>query len=86
MIITTHRTFDKQFVKLSPKLRAKFKERRDLFVVNPNHPLLNNHVLQGDRAGQWSINITGNWRALYEFRDSETVVFVDINTHSNLYR
>ncbi len=85
MIILTHRTFDKKFVKLLPKLREKFKERRDVFLENSAHPLLDNHALQGDRRGQWSINITGDWRALYEFRDEETIVFVDIDTHSNLY-
>lgn len=85
MILLTHRTFDKQFVKLSSKLRDKFKERRDLFLANPNHPLLDNHALQGDRFGQWSINITGNWRALYEFQDTETIIFVEIDTHPHLY-
>ncbi len=86
MILTTHRIFDKKFVKLTSKLRDKFKERRDLFLVNPNHPLLENHALQGDRAGQWSINITGNLRALYEFTGENSIIFVDIDTHPNLYR
>ncbi len=86
MIIATHRTFDKKFVKLDVKIREKFKERRNLFVENPSHPLLDNHALKGDRLGQWSINITGDWRALYEFQDSGSIIFVDIDTHSNLYR
>ncbi len=86
MIVITHRTFDKKYVKLDTKLREKFKERRNLFVQNPSHPLLNNHALQGDREGQWSINITGDWRALYEFQGSEAIIFMDIDTHSNLYK
>lgn len=44
-----------------------------------------NHPLTGNRAGQWSINITGDWRAIYMFRDKDTIVFIDIDTHSNLY-
>ena len=86
MTFILHRSFEKKFVKLDPKLKAKFKERRNLFLQNQSHPLLNNHPLTGDRQGQWSINITGNWRAIYEFKNKNTVVFVDINTHSNLYR
>ncbi|MCR4311591.1 MAG: hypothetical protein NUV54_03450 [Candidatus Taylorbacteria bacterium] len=85
MKIVTHQKFDKNFVKLDAKLRDRFKERRNLFLENPAHPLLNNHALQGDRLGQWSINITGNWRALYEFQDAETIIFVDIDTHPHLY-
>ncbi len=86
MIVITHRKFEKKFVKLNVALKERFKERRNLFLQDPFNPLLNNHALQGDRAGQWSINITGNWRSLYEFQDSETIIFVDIDTHSNLYR
>ncbi len=86
MIINLHRKFVKKFEKLQPKLKEKFKERRNLFLENPANPLLDNHALHGDRAGEWSINITGNWRALYEFQDAETVIFFEIDTHSNLYR
>jgi len=86
MIVLTHRKFDKRFVKLSVALKEKFKERRNLFLLDPFNSVLNNHALHGDRAGQWSINITGDWRAIYEFKDTETIIFVDIDTHSNLYR
>ncbi len=48
--------------------------------------LLRNHALSGDRAGQWSINVTGDWRAVYVFGEKEgVVIFIDIDTHSNLY-
>lgn len=85
MTIRTHRIFDKRFVKLPNKLKERFKEHRDLFLANPTHPLLDNHALTGDRTGQWSINVTGDWRALYEFLDSETIIFVEIGTHPQLY-
>lgn len=81
-----HKNFEKKFSRLHLKLREKFRQRRNLFLENPSHPLLNNHALGGDRIGQWSINITGDWRAIYIFRDKSTVVFIDIDTHSNLYR
>jgi proteic killer suppression protein len=25
--------------------------------------------LRGDRAGQWSVSISGNWRVIFEFED-----------------
>lgn len=86
MKIVLHRNFEKKFVKLHSKLKEQFKEWRNIFLENPFHPILYNHPLIGDRIGQWSINITGNWRAIYIFKDKDTVVFIDIDTHPNLYR
>lgn len=85
MEIRLHRNFEKQFTKLHPKLKEKFKERRNLFLQDPFYPILNNHPLGGDRQGQWSINITGDWRAIYMFDGKDAVIFIDIDTHSNLY-
>jgi len=81
-----HRNFVKKFTKRLPKIQEAFKSRRNLFLENPFHPLLNNHPLTGDRKGQWSINITGDWRAIYIFKGEDMVVFIDIDVHGNLYR
>ena len=27
------------------------------------------HLLKGNRKGQWSITVSGNWRITFEFRD-----------------
>ena len=35
------------------------------------------HPLKGDRAGQWSIRVSGNWRVVFRFEDGE-VVDVDL--------
>lgn len=32
------------------------------------------HGLKGDRAGQWSISVNGNWRVTFEFRDGNAYV------------
>jgi len=86
MHIILSRNFEKKFVKLDKKVQTKFRARRDLFFENPYHSLLNNHSLSGDRSGQWSINITGDWRVIYTWQDKQTVIFIDIDTHSNLYK
>ena len=31
------------------------------------------HSLKGDRAGQWSVSVTGNWRIVFRFADGEAV-------------
>ena len=78
--------FRKRYKKITVKIRLQFDERFRLFMKDPYNPVLNNHPLTGDRAGQWSIDVTGDWRAIYIFKDNSTVVFIDINTHSNLYK
>lgn len=86
MKITLHRKFVKKYIKLSPKIKEGFRNRRDLLLKDSRHPQLNNHPLTGDRAGEWSINVTGDWRAIYIWKNSEEIVFIDIDTHSNLYK
>ena len=31
------------------------------------------HPLKGDMAGLWSIRVSGNWRVVFRFKDSEAV-------------
>lgn len=86
MNVILHRKFTKKFVKHSPKIQEAFRNRRNLFLEDPSHPILRNHPLTGDRSGQWSINVTGDWRAIYVFKEKNAVVFIDIDTHGNLYK
>lgn len=86
MIIDFHKTFKKRYKKIPLFIRNSFDNRLHLFEEDPFHSLLNNHPLSGDRKGQWSINVTGDWRAIYIIPKTNTFVFIDINTHSNLYK
>lgn len=85
MKIILHRNFKKQYKKLREMERQKFRERRDLFFKNPFNPLLSNHPLHGEYKNYRSINVGGDLRVIYEEIDSETVQFILIDTHSNLY-
>lgn len=35
------------------------------------------HRLRGDKAGQWSVRVSGNWRVVFRFEDG-TAVAVDL--------
>ena len=80
-----HKSFKKEFQKLPIKIQKQFFERADLFLKNQSHPLLNNHSVHSAYPGWRSINITGDYRALYEVIDEGIVVFMKIGTHSELY-
>ena len=38
------------------------------------------HELKGDRAGQWAVNVSGNWRLIFEF-EGEDAVLVDYDDY-----
>lgn len=84
MNVTLARSFLKDLRKRKVQQLAQFKERRDIFMKDPFHPILNNHKLHGAYAGHRSINITGDMRAIY-YERGKTAVFIRIGTHSELY-
>ncbi len=85
MKIEYSKTFKKQFAKLSPKVRQQFKRRQRLWLDEPYSPQLHLHMLTGEYAGMYSINITGDIRALYEKINDTYVIYGFIGTHSQLY-
>lgn len=84
MKITLHKNFQKRYLKLTPSQQKKFKERRNLFLQDEFNPTLNNHALKGSYFGYRSINIAGDLRVIFK-KNGEEIVFVTINSHSNLY-
>jgi addiction module RelE/StbE family toxin len=73
------------FKKKDAWVQTKFSDKLLFFIKNINHPLLNNHPLSGEWSGCRSINITGDFRAVYEELDNNHFEFVAIGTHSELY-
>jgi addiction module RelE/StbE family toxin len=86
MQILFGKKFEKRAKKLPAKVKQHIEERIIMFSVNPHHMLLNNHELKGDMSPRRSINITGDIRAIYEQVNADTVRFIDIGTHSELYK
>lgn len=84
MTIHLHKNFKKTYKKLTEPQKKKFKERRNLFMINEFDPILNNHALSGEYVGYRSINIAGDLRVLYK-KNGDFVTFIKIDSHSNLY-
>lgn len=85
MKFLTHKKFDKAFKKMQPKLQAKFYQVLEIYSRNKIDRQLNNHVLTGRYLGYRSIDLTGDWRIIFEEVDNETIKLVNIGTHSQLY-
>jgi len=85
MQFQSKREFDRNYLKLNQKIQTRFKERKELFSREPNCRILNIHKLSGKYDGMWSINITGDYRAIFDKQENEIVVFINIGTHSELF-
>lgn len=85
MQFSSSKGFKKIFKKLPKKIREQFATRIRIFLEDEYHPVLNNHRLAGEYEGCRSINITGDYRAVYQKRDMGSALFIDIGTHSQLY-
>ncbi len=86
MIVRFHKSFEKQYRKQPVKIRTKFQERLKLFINNPTDKLLNNHSVHPTYPNCKSINISGDYRAIYyETKDSDAI-FIVIGTHAQLYK
>ena len=85
MLIVETSAFTKKLKRIDPRILAPLRERVAIFRKDQRHPILNNHKLSGARKHQRSINITGDWRLIFEQIDQETIRLIDIDTHTNLY-
>lgn len=89
MQIKFAKKFKKQYGKADIKIKVAFDKKLTLFLQNPFYPLLNNHLLIGTYLGKHSINITGDWRAIFSETENEgekVIIFELLDTHSNLYK
>lgn len=89
MRVKFSKKFKKQYTKADNKVKKSFEIRLHIFIKHPHSYELNNHKLSGKLADYRSINITGDWRAIYsEHEDLEGTfaIFEAIGTHSELYK
>lgn len=85
MTVRYSRKFVKQLAKQPDKVQKAFYVRLLLFEQNPYDPLLYHHALRGKLEGFYSINVTGDVRAIYEVVDDRVYLYQMIGTHSQLY-
>lgn len=86
MKIEYSKKFIKDFKRCPEYIKSKLKSRLEIFMQDQNDAVLNNHGLLGELKGYRSINVTGDWRAIFEdINNEEIAYFVAIGTHSQLY-
>ncbi len=85
MLFTKSARFQKEYRKLTKKLKERLAERLEIFVVNEFDPILNNHALKHAYDGHRSINLTGDWRVLYIKINDTTCELYAVGTHHQLF-
>ena len=88
----TEITFSKSFKRAFKKRVAgniereeRFWEKLELFKNNPFEATLKTHKLSGKLKDYWSFSVEYDLRVIFYFVDSESVVFIDIGTHKEVY-
>jgi proteic killer suppression protein len=64
---------------INPKHAARIEERLQVLhtamsVEDMDIPGWHLHTLKGDHKGLWAVNISGNWRVVFEFKDGHAYV------------
>jgi addiction module RelE/StbE family toxin len=80
--------FFEKLKKVDVRIRKSFEEKIAVFEKNPLDPSLNNHPLKAPYEGLRTIDITNDYRAIYEEvpSGSELIAYFSLlGTHKELY-
>jgi mRNA interferase YafQ len=80
------KAFNKQFEKLTEKRQKQAKAAIALFLRDITSPSLRNHALKGEWLGYRSISAGGDFRLHFRMINQDTILFVAVGTHSQLYK
>jgi len=76
----------KKFLRRHPEIRNQYGKTLELLEINPYHPSLRIHKLQGGLSDLSSVSINLRYRILLEMVIQENdIILVDIGTHDQVY-
>lgn len=87
-IIRTNEYFKKlkKFIKKHPDVLDRYIKTIKLLEVDPYHPSLRLHKLQGSLKEYQSVSITMKYRVVIDFIIKENeIIPIDIGTHDEVY-
>ena len=88
-IVRTDEYFRKltKFIKKHPNVLTRYVKTIELLEIDPYHPSLRMHKLQGKMRDYHSVSITMKYRVVIDFiiRDN-SIIPIDIGTHNEVYK
>lgn len=75
-----------KFLKRHPEIRNQYQKTLELLELNPFHPVLRLHKLQGQLDGLSSVSINYSYRIVLQFLiQGDEILLVDIGNHDQVY-
>lgn len=75
-----------KFIKKHPELRSQYQKTLELLELNPYHPSLRLHGLQGRLNGLSSVSINMGYRIVLELIiTGKDIILVDVGSHDQVY-
>jgi proteic killer suppression protein len=76
----------RKFIKRHPDLVAQYEKTLKLLEINPNHPSLRLHKLQGKLSELYSVSINISYRISIIFLiEDDKIIPIDLGSHDEVY-
>ena len=62
-------------------LKRKFEKQKQFFEQNPFYPSLETELLEPRKMRIWSFRVDRQYRAVFIFREKDTIEIIDVNNH-----
>lgn len=74
--------FEREYKKISKKIKRLAQEKELIFRNNPFASTLNTHKLSGRLQEYWAFSVDNKYRIIFEFVEKDIVWFHSIGDHS----
>jgi mRNA-degrading endonuclease YafQ of YafQ-DinJ toxin-antitoxin module len=76
----------RKFLKKQPEIRGQYHKTLELLELDPHHPSLRLHSLQGNLSGLSSVSINISYRIVLELIiEGSEILFINIGKHDQVY-
>ncbi len=76
----------RKFLKKHPEINSQYRKTLELLELNPHHPSLRLHSLQGNLSGLSSVSINISYRIVLELIiEGYEIIFINIGKHDQVY-
>ncbi|QEN04553.1 plasmid stabilization protein [Thiospirochaeta perfilievii] len=76
----------KKFLKKHPEMKSQYKKTLQILEINPSHPSLKLHQLQGNLSDLHSVSINISYRITLELLiTDDAITLVNVGTHNEVY-
>ena len=76
----------RKFLKKHPEIHSQYRKTLELLELDPHHPSLRLHSLQGNLSGLSSVSINISYRIVLELIiEGYEIIFISIGKHDQVY-